>query len=110
MWGEIKIWIYKNKYKYKTQRLSLRPSGVIEREKHVSEMCIKPNIFNFTLIFVQNIWGGADIFLGNVYNPTFLCYPDIHAKHLWGEIKIWKYKDTALSLPFKSGNIYLGFV
>ena len=73
-------------------------------------MCIKPNIFNFTLIFVQNIWGGADIFLGNVYNPTFLCYPDIRAKHLSGEIKIWKYKDTALSLPFKSGNIYLGFV
>ena len=25
--------------------------------KHISGMCIKPNIFNFTLIFMQNIWG-----------------------------------------------------
>ena len=78
----------------KTQLLSLNPSGVLRMDGGGGEtnsgMFVKPNILNFIMISVPNIWG-VEIYFWIAYKAQhFQFYPDICVKYLGVETYFWK--------------------
>ena len=78
----------------KTQLLFLHPSGVLRMDGGGGEtnsgMFVKPNILNFIMISVPNIWG-VEIYFWIAYKAQhFQFYPDICVKYLGVETYFWK--------------------
>ena len=72
----------------------MHPSGVLRMDGGGGEtnsgMFVKPNILNFIMISVPNIWG-VEIYFWIAYKAQhFQFYPDICVKYLGVETYFWK--------------------